>query len=298
MISPYDLAALGAALCWAAAGLIGAAPARHFGPFAFSRLRLSFLTVLLGAASYLHGGWSTVTAATLGPIACSSLVGIFLGDALFLATLNRLGPRRTSLLFASHAVFSVLLGVLLLGEALSLHAALGSALVFAGVLVAIAFGRREVANHHWEHTDGLVLGVVLGLLAGLSQALGAYFAKPAMAAGLEPLTASALRLGIACAANWLLWASGSRLARLRNAPTPRMVSLLLANGVLAMGIGMTLILVALQGGHVATVGMLSALTPVLVLPLIWATTRQRPTLAGWVGAIISVAGSILIVSRS
>lgn len=297
MMSPYDLAAVAAAACWAAGGLIGATPARHFGAFAFSRIRLTFLVLLLGSASYLLGGWSTIAAANLWPIVISAIAGIFLGDALLFASMNRLGPRRTGLLFASHSVFSVGLGMLLLGEQLTLTAAIGSVLVFGGVLVAIAFGRRDAQSHHWEKTTSLKIGVLLGLAAGLCQAIGTFAAKPAMAAGLEPITASALRMGVGCAANWLLWASGSRLARMNNAPTPRMLGQLALNGIVALGLGMTLIMVALQGGDVATVGMLSALSPVLVLPMIWAVTRQRPTLAGWLGAAISVAGTMLIVSR-
>lgn len=293
----YDLAAVGAATCWAAGGLIGATPARHFGPFAFSRLRLSFLTVLLGGASLVLGGWATLHAAALLPLTLSALFGIFLGDALMFAAMNRLGPRRTGLLFATHSVFSVALGVLLLGEALSLQALAGSVLVFGGVLVAVAFGRRDGSTHHWEQSHGLKAGVALGLAAALCQALGTFFAKPAMASGLDPLTASALRMAIGCAANWLLWASGSRLARMANPPTPRMLGQLALNGLVALGLGMTLIMVALQGGNVATVGMLSALSPVLILPMLWAVTRQAPPLLGWLGAAISVAGTVLLLGR-
>ena len=293
----YDLAAVGAAACWAMGGLIGATPARHFGAFAFSRIRLTLLTLLLGAASFAIGGWASITAANLGPIALSALAGIFLGDALMFAAMNRLGPRRTGLLFASHSVFSVGLGVMLLGEQLTLMAALGSVLVFGGVLVAIAFGRRDGNNHAWEKTDGLKIGIALGLAAGLCQAIGTFAAKPAMAAGLEPVTASALRMGIGCAANWLLWASGSRLAHMSNPATPRMLALLALNGIVALGLGMTLIMVALQGGNVATVGMLSALSPILILPMLWAVTRQMPPLLGWLGAAISVAGTMLIVAQ-
>jgi drug/metabolite transporter (DMT)-like permease len=82
-----------------------------------------------------------------------------------------------------------------------------------------------------------------------------------------------------------------------NPPTPRMLGQLALNGVVALGLGMTLIMVALQGGNVATVGMLSALSPVLILPMLWAVTRQAPPLLGWLGAAISVAGTVLLLGR-
>lgn len=293
----YDLAAVGAAVCWAIGGVLGASPARHFGPIAFNRLRLSLLTVILGGASLFVGDWGSLSLANAGAISLSTIAGVFLGDVLFFAAMNRLGPRRTALLFATHSVFSVLLGVLLLGEHLSLKAILGSVMVFGGVLLAIAFGRKDGNTHHWEQSHGLKLGVALGLMAAICQALGTFFAKPAIAGGLDPFIASTLRMAIACSAQWLLWASGSHATRMHHAPNARMLGMLALNGLIGLGLGMLLIMVALQQGDVATVGMLSALSPVLILPLLWLVTRQRPSLSGWLGAAISVAGTMLIISR-
>ena len=47
----YELAALGAATCWALTGVISVWPAGHLGAPAFNRLRQAFVTVLLVAGS-------------------------------------------------------------------------------------------------------------------------------------------------------------------------------------------------------------------------------------------------------
>lgn len=60
---------------------------------------------------------------------------------------------------------------------------------------------------------------------------------------------------------------------------------------------MTLLLYALQGGKVGIVGTLSALSPVLILPVLWATTGARPSATSWLGALIAVAGMGLIFLR-
>ncbi|NHQ84363.1 DMT family transporter [Chromobacterium vaccinii] len=293
----YDLAAVGAAGCWALGGLLGAAPSRHFGPFAFTRLRLTLLTIVLGGVSLLSGGWHTISAASLWPALLSGLAGIFLGDTVMFASMNRLGPRRTGLLFATHSVFSVLLGVLFLAERLSAGAMLGSLLVFGGVLLAVAFGRREVDAHAWERNDKLAAGVALGLAAALCQALGTFFAKPAMAAGLEPVTASALRMGVSCGAHYLLWLSGWKLAKSRGPYTLRMLGQTALNGLVALGLGMTLIMLALQHANVSTVGILSALSPVLILPMLWVVLKRPPPPLAWIGAAVSCAGTALVVVR-
>lgn len=292
-----DLAALGAASCWALSAILGATPSRQLGSFGFTRIRLSVLSLLLGGFALANGSWLAFGSQQLLLLAASSLTGIFLGDTLMFAAMNRIGPRRTGLLFATHSVFSVSLGVLLLSETLSANAAIGSVLVFAGVLCAIAFGRRDAASHHWEHASGLKWGVLLGLGAALCQALGTLLAKPVMSTGVDPVAANGLRIAVSCGAHWLLWASGNRHARLQSPLAPRLFGQTVLNGLIGQGVGMTLVMLALQGGNVATVGMLSAMTPVLILPMLWVVMRQRPPALAWLGAAASVAGSMLIVLR-
>ncbi len=294
----YDLAALAAAACWALGGILAAAPSRHFGPFTFTRLRLTLLTVLLGFISWISGGWLSISAANLLPIVLSGIVGIFLGDTIYFAAMNRLGPRKSGLLFATHSVFSVFLGILLLGERLTLLSALGSLMVFGGVLLAVAFSRRKETEYYApENNAHFKCGVILGLLSALCQAFGTFFAKPAMDLKLDPVTASALRMGVSCLAHYVLLICGVKIAASRGQYTIRMLWLTGLNGIVAMGLGMTLIMIALQKSNVATVGMLSALSPVLILPMLWFITKKPPTPLAWLGAFMSCAGSALIVLR-
>ncbi|PXX46261.1 DMT family transporter [Aquitalea magnusonii] len=293
----YDLAAVGAATCWAWGAILGAGPAMHFGPFTFTRLRLSLMTLLLGGISLASGGWHSMHWANVLPALLSGLTGIFLGDTLYFSAMNRLGPRRSGLLFATHSVFSVLLGMLFLQEKLSLAGFFGSVMVFGGVMLAVAFGRGKQHSKAWEHPAQFKLGVALGMAAALCQALGTFFAKPAIAGGLEPVTASAIRMGVACLVHNLLWLGGLPLARSRGAYTPRMLGQTALNGLVALGLGMTLIMLALQHANVATVGMLSALSPVLILPMLWRVYKQPPAVAAWLGALLSCAGTALLVLR-
>lgn len=57
---------------------------------------------------------------------------------------------------------------------------------------------------------------------------------------------------------------------------------------------MTLLVFALSGGIVST---LSATSPVIILPLIWLRTGQRPSAGAWVGALIVIVGMGLIFTR-
>ncbi len=70
-----------------------------------------------------------------------------------------------------------------------------------------------------------------------------------------------------------------------------------AVGVLGMGIGMTLLLYALAGENLAIVATLSALSPVMILPVLWLATGARPSATSWAGALTAVAGMALIFAR-
>jgi len=47
-------------------------------------------------------------------------------------------------------------------------------------------------------------------------------------------------------------------------------------------------------GDAGVVTTLSATTPVLILPMLWISTGNRPPLMGWVGASVTLSGIVLI----
>ncbi|MBL8589426.1 MAG: EamA family transporter, partial [Methylobacteriaceae bacterium] len=56
-------------------------------------------------------------------------------------------------------------------------------------------------------------------------------------------------------------------------------------------LGMSLLMAALASGPVGLVTTLSSTTPVLILPMVWAATGERPRLIAWAGAALAVAGA-------
>lgn len=294
----YELAALGAAACWAVTGLIAVKPVQHLGAIGFNRLRMATVFVMLAAAATAFGGWRDVASDQLAAIVISGFVGIFLGDtALFLA-LNRLGPRRTGILFAMNAPMSLALGWLLLGETLSLAQTFGALLAIAGVVLAVAYGKRRTQLHQWERVKGpLWIGVSIGLAAALCQSVGALVARPVMEAGADAVAVSAIRVGVAALGLMLLMQSRAPAFRQLKPLSWRIGVWTAFSGFLGMGVGMTLLLFALSGGDVGLVSTLSATTPAIILPLIWIRTGERPALGAFVGAALVVAGGALIFSE-
>ncbi|MHA7776191.1 DMT family transporter [Roseibium sp. M-1] len=291
----FEAAALGAATLWAFTGLLSTGPAQHLGAIAFNTTRMVLVALMLSAWVALTTGWSSIGETQVLPLILSGFIGIFLGDTALFLTLNRMGPRRTAMLFSLNAPMSAILGWFVLGEDLAPAQLFGIALTFLGVLLAIRFGKRKSQLHKWENIKGPVfIGVLLGLAAALSQSVGSLIARPIMETGVDPVAASSLRVGVAAIGLLALSCLPVSWVKPAGRFTLPVVSLIALSGMLGMGLGMTLILFALSGGEVGIVATLSATTPALMLPMMWWRTTEAPAIGAWVGAALVIAGSALL----
>ena len=63
-----------------------------------------------------------------------------------------------------------------------------------------------------------------------------------------------------------------------------------------MAIGMTFLLFALAHGSADLVSTLSATSPILILPIVWIATKEKPAPGAWIGAFPAVVGVASIFS--
>ncbi|HCH32564.1 MAG TPA: EamA family transporter [Oceanospirillaceae bacterium] len=290
-----EFAALGAAVCWTCSAILTAPLVHHFGAVALNRYRVVFAGLVLVAMTSAMGLWQTLPDNSMLTLIGSSLIGIVIGDTALMQALKRIGPRRNSVLFATSAPMAAGLGFLWLGETLSTNILLGCGLILVGVVNAVWWGRKAEAGHKLEQVTGhLGLGVALGLIAALGQAAGAVMAKPVLLAGADPIAASAIRVGFAALVLLLVRALPFAWAKANAAPTPAFIWRTMISSTLGLVLGMTLVVYALGVGEVGVVITLSSITPVLILPVVWFITGQRPSRGAWLGAALVVIGSALI----
>ncbi|MBC8259666.1 MAG: DMT family transporter [SAR324 cluster bacterium] len=290
-----ELAALGAALCWGISGLISIQPIRKIGALPFNRIRMSLVFLMLAGVSLLTGAWRDFPLDTMQTLMISGLIGIFLGDTALFGSLQRLGPSRAAVVFALHAPMTVIMGWFLLGEHLELLTLIGCGIVTTGVVIAILGRKNQEEPQNIDSTQGrLRYGILLGLLGAFGQAAGAIIARPVMAEGVDPVTASAVRVGIAALCLIFTGFIPNPLFRAKTVFTLKLIVVIIISGFLAMGVGMTLLLFGLAIGDAGVVATLSATTPVMILPLLWLTTGLRPPLIAWISAVVTVLGIALI----
>ncbi len=295
MLSAPELAALGAAFCWSVSGVISAGPVRHLGPQPYVRIRMSMVLATLVLWLLVQGDLSSqVLQLPLSHwlrLALSGVIGIWFGDVMLFMCMNRVGPRRSAILFAINAPMQVALGIFFLGESISAMGLIGCGLVVFGTYLAIVFGKRKSQIHQWEEVQGLlIMGVLFGLMAALGQALGALVAKPVLEMGVTAVGATTIRVGAAVLMLWACWLLPLPNQKAANRLNLNTLLVTFVSGLLAMSIGMSLLLYALKHGDLGITAILSSVSTTLMLPMLWLVTKERPAAGAWGGAILVVIG--------
>ncbi|MFQ3230813.1 DMT family transporter [Reinekea sp.] len=293
-------AALGAATCWAFGSMLSVGPVRQLGPIPFNALRMlmvaSFLTLFL----VVTNRWNMPATEDLGTLFLSGFIGIFLGDTLLFTAVKILGPRMAGLLFACNAPISFAFGAWLLGEQYVWLNVVGVIGVMGGVFLAIA-GRSKAGGHQWEQTLGhSSLGILAGFGAAFCQSMGTLLIYKIMKAGQDPIFATMLRVWVAVIFLSLTVLSVKSLGGIGiyRQLTKRTVRQIFISGFLGMGVGMSLLLWGVNLASLGIVSILSATTPIILLPLVWFFTKERPSRTSFIAAAIVVVGTSLIFVAS
>ncbi|TDO95871.1 DMT family transporter [Marinomonas balearica] len=295
-----ELSGLIAALCWTSTSLMAPGLIKHFGTTRFNVIRISIASVILITVCLIQQRFDPTLWDYALPLALSGFIGIFLGDTMLFNAVHRLGPRRAGVIFATNAPVSILLSWLFLSETLSFLELVACAIVLLGVVVSILFGKRGSA-HEWEQTKGrLWVGIFLAFGGAVGQASGALLAKPALLAGADPFAVSAFRVTVGATALLLVFLAYYRprlspeLSPLKAIPIQYFFKLA-GMATIGMVLGMSILVWGIGNANVGIVMTLSATVPVLVLPGLWLTTKIRPAFGAWMGALLVVIGSAIII---
>lgn len=281
-----NILAVGAASCIALSAMFVSELKGRVGLFRLTRWQMCAAFAMSAVIATAFGGWSSLGVHQLGLLALSSLFGIILATTTYFAAIYSAGPRITALLFSLTSPFALALGYVALGEAITTQQGLGVVLVLGGVVLAIGRPGVAAARVSW-------MGIGLGVITALGQAFGNLFARPAMAMGVEPFAAMAVRSGVAAVVFLLL--AVFPFARSDQKPvTAENVTLAVTSAFFGTVLGMSLLMAALVNGQVGVVSTLSSIAPVVILPMVWLRTGTPPAPTAWAGAVVAILGTALI----
>jgi drug/metabolite transporter (DMT)-like permease len=294
-----ELAALGTAVCWASGANLFTAAAHRLGTAALNRLRLAFALVFLALALFILKGspwpiWATPF--QLGVLALSGLIGFLFGDSYGFRSFVILGPGRAALIISLAPLFTLLMAWPLLGERPGPMVWLGVALLLGG-LAWVLLERAQVTH---EHPEGSVAaGILYAVLAALGQAGGYVLSKLALRTGIDPLSATVVRVAVAAVAVWT-WSAftGEAGAAVRAARGDRTGTLFAVGGAFAGPfLGVTLSLLALEFIEAGVAASITAFYPVLTILISMRFHGEKLTPRLLLGALVAVAGVIVLFLR-
>lgn len=153
---------------------------------------------------------------------------------------------------------------------------------------------RVRGNELQAGSSSLRLGIILGVITALGQALGSLFARPAMEAGVDPSAAMAVRSGLAALFYLVLLAVPVAALHQPYKFRGSDLGIAVSAAFFGTGLGMSLLMAALATGNVGIVTTLSSMTPIMILPMVWLRSGVPPVAAAWAGAAIAVMGTALI----
>jgi drug/metabolite transporter (DMT)-like permease len=294
-----DLYALLSALCWAAANVTIARGAPRSGGDNGAFLSI-LLTLAMAAAiwvsSGLAHGWPRLSTIGAAWFALAGALTIFIGRVFLHSSIQWLGAMRGSSVKRLVPLFSVVMGVALLGDPLSVVLVAGMLLIFAGfALLVFESGRHgdptAPKRRRWANP-----GIVYGAVSALAYAAGNVARKyglidmpdPAFGAMLGSLVGALLFVVTSAFAGG--YRDGVRSTFTRWNPW-------LTGAGLLTSAGQLLFFVAIDHGTVSRAALIVSSEAFLTMGLSLAAFRgrERLTSAATIAAALGMLGTIVIM---
>lgn len=286
-----ELAALGTALLWATSSTMAGSQTRRLPATVIGAVQLLAATVLIWsvtAALLATGAIEGTTLARTLALAATAVLGPGIGDTLYFVAIRLLGVARAfPVAMAASPLFTIALAAAFVGEAITLGVLLGAALTIAGILL-IAVRAETIEKVERRPRAGLWLVLLAALLWAVSAVLLRLTAD-----GIAAPLVSAVRMPTA-AVFVLALALGTGRLRPAGGYSRRSLGILVLAGLLGVGIGSVLYVVAIQEAGAARTAILSSTAPLFALPLAAFSLGERITSRIAAGAVLTVAGIWLI----
>ena len=290
-----EIAALSAAGLWAFATLMFGRLGKQLSPLVLNLIKgsmaVGFILLTLAVRQQLL---ASLPLGSVLLLLMSGVVGIGLGDTAYFATVNALGARQALLLEMLAPPMAALMSLVFLQEQLSALAWLGMALTLTGVIWVVS--ERSPKMQGFSSKAMVTRGIVLGIVAALSQSIGSVLSRAALAdTTVDPLWSTLLRLsaGLVCIGGLLLW---RRQEQSFTRPSWRLLGGVAIAAFFGTYLAIWLQQIALKYSPAGIAQSLLATSPIMVLPMAL-VIGERITLRAVCGAIVALAGIWLLFSR-
>ncbi|NIA29706.1 MAG: EamA family transporter [Actinobacteria bacterium] len=291
-----EISALSGAFLWGMTALLFEEAGKRIGAFPTNLLRILLASIFLCTTLFFMTGDFLPFQATHTEIfwlGASGIVGLAIGDGALFISLVILGPRRATLLLSLAPPITATLAWFLLGERIDVAAIFGIAVTVWGIFWVVN------EKHVSEKTRGSkTKGVILGIISALGQAVGLVLAKQGFSNGIDPLSATILRMLPAAATLWIFALLTKQIRPIMHAfNDKKAIFATLGGSVVGPYLGVWLANVAVKYTETGVASTLLATVPILVIPMVIIVRNTKPSARAVTGAIIAVIGVALLFLR-
>lgn len=286
-----EIFALAAAIFWALAVILFKRAGETVPPFTLNLFRAVVSTALTVTTLLCLGEklWNAASLADYLILFASGIIAIAISDTLFHRSLNLVGAGISAIVDCLYSPLTVLLAFVILGEHLSLWQFVGMGLVLSGVLAA--------ARHRpppWATKRDLFWGVIWGILAMATLALGIVIAKPVLdRSGV--IWATAVRQ-VGCLGVMLpLAAASPRRKEILGVFRPRRVwRMMLPGAVLGSYLSLICWIAGMKYTQVSVAAIINQSSTVFVLILAAIFLGEPFTRRKLIASAVAIAGIVLV----
>lgn len=290
-ISEGEIVGVACALVWAMSATIVRTQSFNVSPGLMNAIRTGAAAVLFWVLLALMGSVASYAALTVSEwllLTGSVVIGISMGDTLYLWSIREIGPSRTMALVGIVPLPTLVFEYFLLDQPFPAQFVAGCFLVVGGVACLAQRGT------YVESSPGsLKLGVLLSLAATVLWGLSTVMIKPAIA-NLTPVEANGIRMPLVAT---VLFAGYILTRQSQSGPplTLRAALIVAGTGLFGMGFGSYLFLKSISMIGPTKTAVLGALAPVFTMGMAAVFLKERVTKLILLGVILCIGGVWLVL---
>lgn len=289
-------AALGAAVAWAVAPILYRHALFNVKPISANIVRITSNAVVLLVVLFVlgkAGALMSLPAEVLMIAAVNGILGLGVGDTLYLYTIKKFGVAWAVPLGCTYPLFSLVLATLLLGQPVTAGAALGAVVIVFGIWI-LSRGKKDVDTHSKFPLRAIAVSLVPAIVWGVSVLL---MDVALMVPGMESLDANyalvtmrILVMGAVIAGLAPLIDRERGFLKVKK----RIVIELCIGGLVANAVGWVLMNYSLLNVAASQAVPISSTAPLFAMLAGFILLHEKITWKSGLGAVTIVAGIVLI----
>jgi drug/metabolite transporter (DMT)-like permease len=311
---PYlgEIVAFGTTISWSLGIFPFTEAARRLGPNPVNHFRLVLAVIFLTILSLVFLPLSFFDLFT-SPLplhwlwfGLSGVVGLALGDHFGFTSFAILGPRIASIFSTLAPAAALATGYFMIGERINIIGIIGILLTIAGVIWLTLTKSAKLLMKDHEHGNK-EKGILFGILSALCQGVGIVLANKGFeyqqnGIDLPFFQATWLRMICATVVIYLITISRGKLIEYTKpvlANKNNGIKYTIAGTIFGpvIGVSLSMLAISLLHNKPSVAQTIFSLVPIFALPLAWIFYREKITAKSLLGAVIAMAGVIILIWR-